>query len=49
MGYTNEKNKFLGKKLFKFFHKPICALANERARGQCSIVDAVTPILRIDN
>ena len=42
------KKTFSGKNLFKFYHKPICALAIEWATNQCSILDAVTPLLRID-
>ena len=43
------KKAFFGKNLFKIYHKPICALAIEWERKECSILDAVTPLLRIDN
>ena len=43
------KKTFFGKSLFKFYKKPICALAIEWATKQLSILDAVTPLLHIDN
>ena len=43
------KKAFFGKNLFKIYHKPICALAIEWGTKECSILDAVTPLLRIDN
>ena len=49
MGCTSEKDVFFGKNLSKFHHEPICALAMEWATKQCSILDAVTPLLCIDN
>ena len=42
------KTEFFGKNLFKFNHKPIYALAIEWITKQCSILDAVTPLLHID-
>ena len=42
------KKTFSGENLFKFYHKAICALAIEWTTNQCSILDAVTPLLRID-
>ena len=44
-----KKTFFFGKNLSKFHHEPICALAMEWATKQCSILDAVTPLLCIDN
>ena len=43
------KKAFFGKNLFKIYHKPICALAIEWRTKECSVLDAVTPHLRIDN
>ena len=48
-GLYKRKRPFLGKNLFKFYHKPMCALAIEWATKQCSILNAVTPNLLIDN
>ena len=49
MGCTSEKDVFFGTNLSKFHHEPICALAIERATKQCSVLGAITPLLRIDN
>ena len=49
LGCTNEKCIFFGKNLFKIYRRPICALAIQWATKQCSILDAVAPLLRIDN
>ena len=49
LGCRNEKGLFFGKNLFKFYHKPVGALAIEWTTKQCSILDAVTPLLLIDN
>ena len=43
------KKDFFGENLFKFYHKPVCALAIDWATKQSCILDAVTPLLRIDN
>ena len=43
------KKAFFGKNLIKIYHKPICALAIEWRTKECSVLDAVTPHLRIDN
>ena len=43
------KKDFLWQNLFKFYNKPIYALAVEWATKQSCILDAVTPILHIDN
>ena len=40
---------FFGKDLSKIQHETICALAIEWGTKECSILDAVTPLLRIDN
>ena len=37
------------KNLSNFYQKSVCALAIEWATKLCSILDAVTPLLRIDN
>ena len=49
LGCTNEKRQFFDKNLFKFYHKLISALKSERATKRCTILDAVTPLLHIDN
>ena len=43
------KKTFFGANLIKIYHKPICALAIEWETKECSILDAVTPLLCIDN
>ena len=43
------KKAFFNKNLFKIYKKPICALAIEGGTKECSILDAVTPLLCIDN
>ena len=43
------KKDFFGKNMFKVYKKPICALTIEWETKQSSILDAVTPILHIDN
>ena len=48
LGCTNKKH-FFDKNLFKFQHEPICAVAIECATKQCCMLDAVTPLLHIDN
>ena len=48
-GLYKWKMHFFGKNLLKIYHRPICALAIEWATKQCSILDAVAPLLRIDN
>ena len=48
-GCTNEKSIFFGKNLFKFYQKPIHTLAIERAPKHWATLDAVTPLLHIDN
>ena len=35
--------------MFKVYNRPICALTIEWATKQCSMLDAITPLLRIDN
>jgi len=47
-GLYRSKRRFFGKNLFKIFHEPICALAIECKTKQCSRLDAVTPLFRID-
>ena len=44
-----KKSFFFGKNSFNFHPKPICAPAIDRATKQCSLIDAVTPLVRIDN
>ena len=48
-GLYKWKMHFFGKNLFKNYHRPTCALAMQWATKQCSILDAITPLLRIDN
>ena len=43
------KKVFFGENLFKFYHKPIYALEIEWATKQCSLWDALTPLLLFDN
>ena len=48
-GLYKSKISFFGKNLFKIYHRPICALAIQWATKQCSILDAVAPLLCFDN
>ena len=44
-----KKAIFFVENLLEFYHEPICALAIEWATKRCSILDAVIPLLHIDN
>ena len=43
------KKAFFVENSLNFHRKPICAPAIEWATKQCSLLDAVTPLVRIDN